>query len=94
MSENSPVSLEEQIAALQPQIKEAEEETRGVSKQLADIVKQLGGRPITKALRAELIGRESHLRAKELLLLTKELQLRALLLAAQQRRGASPFLFR
>ena len=92
MSENPTLSLEEQIVALQPQIKDAVEERKGISKQLADIAKQLGGRPITKALRAELIGRESQLRAEKLLLLTKEQQLRALLLAAQQR-GASPLLF-
>ena len=99
MSHNPPLSLEEQIAALEPQIKEAEEETKRLSRQLAGILEQLDDELISDARRAYLIGRESHLSAEKLLLLTKEQQLRddkkdlrALLLAAQQR-GASPFFF-
>ena len=96
MSHNPPLSLEEQIAALEPQIKEAEEEIKELSRQLAGILEQLGGELISDARRAELIVWESHLRAKELLLLTnrqqlrkKEEDLRARLPAPQQQ-GAEP----
>ena len=96
MSHNPPLSLEEQIAALDPKIKEAEEEIKGLSRQLAGILEQLDGELISDARRAELIRRESHLRAKELLLLTKEQQLRdekkdlRARLPAPQQQGAEP----
>ena len=76
--------------------KEAEDEIKGLSRQLAGILEQLGGEPISDARRAELIGRESQLRAEKLLLLTKEQQLRdekkdlRARLPAPQQQGAEP----
>ena len=96
MSHNPPLSLEEQIAALEPQIKEAEEEIKRLSRQLAGILEQLDDELISDARRAYLIGRESHLSAEKLLLLTKEQQLRdekkdlRARLPAPQQQGAEP----
>ena len=96
MSHNPPLSLEEQIAALDPQIKEAEEEIKELSRQLAGILEQLGGELISDARRAYLIGRESHLSAEKLLLLTNRQQLRKekedlrARLPAPQQQGAEP----
>ena len=93
MSYNYSLSnLKEQIAVLDPQIKEAEEEIRGVSRQLANVAKQLSGELSTEASRAELIGRESHLRAKELALLAnmQELLRQKTIALENQQRGAEP----